>query len=252
MTRLITLILILSLLSGCALFKGKKEKETEAEATKSAEKLFLEGANAMGLKNYTTAIEIFETLESRYPFGIYAQQAQLEIAYAYYKQGEPDAAIAAADQFIKLNPRHQNVDYAYYLKGLADFHRHDGFFDRFIKRDISKMDPAPFENAFVQFKQLIKRFPNSRYAEDSRQRMIYLRNLLADYEISVAEYYQKRHAWAAVAKRASYVIKHYQGSDSVPKALAILADAYDKLGMETAKAETLKVIEHNFQSEKRN
>lgn len=252
MTRLITLILLLSLFSGCALFKDKKDTETEAEASKSAEKLFQEGANAMGLKNYTTAIEIFETLESRYPFGVYAQQAQLEIAYAYYKQGEPDAAIAAADQFIKLNPRHQNIDYAYYLKGLADFHRHDGFFDRFIKRDISNMDPAPLENAFVQFKQLIERFPNSRYAEDSHQRMIYLRNLLANHEISVAEYYQKRHAWAAVAKRASYVIKHYQGSDSVPKALTILADAYDKLGMETAKAETLKIIEHNFPSKKEN
>lgn len=248
MTRFITLLLALSLLSGCALFKGKKAEETEAEANKSAEKLFNEGISAMGLKNYTTAIEKFEALEARYPFGPYAQQAQLEIAYAYYKQGETDAAIAAADQFIKVNPRHPHVDYAYYLKGLADYHRHDSFFDRFTGRSPADLDTSAMENAFAQFKQLIKRFPNSRYAEDARQRMIHLRNLLARHEINVAKYYQKRHAWAAVAKRAAWVVKHYQGADAMPEALAILADAYDKLGMETEKAETLKIIERNYSS----
>ena len=247
MIRLLTGILLLSLLTGCALFKGgDDEDESEIDANQSAEKLYNQGKNALGHKNYESAIEVFETLESRYPFGDYAQQAQLEIAYAYYKQQEPDAAIAAADQFIRLNPRHPHIDYAYYLKGLADFHRHSSIFDKFINRDISGMDPAPLENAFLQFKLLVERFPDSRYAEDARLRMIHLRNLLAAHEIRIAKFYQKREAWAAVAKRASYVVEHYQGAVHVPEALSILADAYDRLGLKKAQAETLKILELNF------
>ena len=232
-------------MTSCALFKGDDD-ENIIDENQSAEKLYNQGKKALNLRNYESAVEVFETLESRYPFGIYAQQAQLEIAYANYKQREPDAAIAAADHFIKMNPLHEHIDYAYYIKGLTDFHRHDGFFDRFIQRDIAGMDPTPLENAFIQFKLLVERFPNSRYADDSRQRMIHLQNLLAQHELRVAKYYQKRHAWAAVAKRATYVIEHYQGAIQIPEALSILADAYDHLGLDEARAETLKILELNF------
>jgi len=236
----------LSLTTGCALFKGEDEEENQIDENLSAEKLYNQGKNSLRLRNYESAIEIFETLESRYPFGVYAQQAQLEIAYANYKQREPDAAIAAADHFIKMNPLHEHIDYAYYLKGLTDYHRHDSFFDKFIHRDISGMDPTPLENAFIQFKLLLERFPDSRYAADARQRMIHLRNLLAQHELRVAKYYQKRHAWAAVAKRASYVVEHYQGAIQIPEALSILADAYDHLGLDEARVETQKILELNF------
>jgi outer membrane protein assembly factor BamD len=235
-------------MSGCGVF-GDKKKQSLEEELKSAESLYQDGMAQMELKNYESAIEIFETLESRYPFGDYAQQAQLQIAYAYYRQDEPDATIAAADQFMKLNPRHQHLDYAIYLKGLADFHRHDSFTDKFINRNIAAMDPEPLQNAFTQFKQIVENYPQSRYAKDSRQRMVYLRNLLAEHELSVAKFYQRRRAWAAVADRAAYVVEHYQGADNIEEALTILADAYAHLGLQQAREETLKVLSLNFPAE---
>ncbi len=233
--------------SGCAAFNSKGDKtESSEEATVSAEKLFNKGLKHNQNKNYTLAIETFETLESRYPFGPYAQQAQLEIAYANYKKGEPNAALTAIDQFLKLNPRHKHIDYAYYLQGLINFGLSSSFLDNFMERNAASMDVLPLQESFSYFRQLVVRFPDSRYAADAKQRMVYLRNLLASHELEVAQFYNKRGAYTAVADRAAYVIEHYQESDVVPEALAMLADAYDKLGLSEARKETLQVLDLNF------
>lgn len=243
MYQRLALILTLLLLISCA---GPEKKDSLASEQGDARELYQKGEKQLDKQNYTLAIDSFETLESRYPFGRYAQQAQLDIAYAYYKLGEPDSAIAAADQFIKLNPRHPHVDYAYYVKGLANFSRFDGIFDRFIDKDLGDLDTNPIKQAFHDFNRLVSRFPDSPYAADAEQRMVYLRNLLASHEYKVAEFYQRRGAAVAVINRSKYLIENYDGSDVIPDTLVLLANAYKKLGLEDALQDTIKVITLNF------
>jgi len=166
--RILALVLLLTL-AACA-----KDKAGIGETDAASAELYQKGNKLLGQGNYSLAIEQFETLESRYPFGTYAQQSQLETAYSHYKLSEPDSAIAAANQFIKLNPQHEHVDYAYYLKGIANFSRYDGMFDRFVEKDVSLLDMKPMRQSFADFKQLINRFPDSAYAEDAEKRMLFL------------------------------------------------------------------------------
>jgi outer membrane protein assembly factor BamD len=238
--RLVSLLLATLLLASCA------TTSTDPTEGWSAAKLYSEAKDNLNQSNYEQAINYFETLEARYPFGRYAQQAQLEIAYAYYKYDEPDSAIAAADRFIKLNPRHPHVDYAYYLKGLVNFSRGRSFMDRFIPKDPSDMDPKPLNQSFADFSTLVQRFPNSRYAPDARQRMIFLRNELAEYELKVADYYVRRGAWLAVAKRSQYVLENYPGAPVTPDALALLTRAYKELGMTDLERDTRRILELNY------
>lgn len=238
----ITGLLALSLF-GCA---GTEEKKTSVVEEGNAEELYDKGSKHMGSKNYDLAIEVFDALESRYPFTPYAQQAQLEMAYAHYKLREPDIAIAQADDFLKLNPRHEHVDYAYYIKGLANFDRFDGMFDSLIKRDFSELDTNPIKQAFLDFKLLLTRFPNSKYSIDSEQRLIYLKNLLAKHELNVARYYASRGAYVAVANRCKYLLETYDGSDSIPEALVELGKAYRKMGLQDSYDDTLRVLELNY------
>ncbi len=236
-------LLCLTLLA-CAGWGRKKEPELGSK--EEAAQLFARGEKYMKKEDWELAIDTFERLESRYPFGEYAQKAQLEIAYAHYKLGEPDAAIAAAEEFIKLNPLHKEVDYAYYIKGLANFHRYEGLLDRFIPKDYAALDPEPYQQAFNDFKLLVKRFPDSKYAPDARQRLIYLRNLLARHELLVAEHYEARRAWVAMANRCAYIVQHYEGADIVPDALAKLIKAYRKMGLDEPASEARRVLELNF------
>ncbi|MDE2088768.1 MAG: outer membrane protein assembly factor BamD [Gammaproteobacteria bacterium] len=240
--KFLAVSLLLLAAGGCALFP----KETDKTKNWSASKLYSEAKKALGDGKYETAINYFEKLEGRYPFGVYAQQAQLDVAYAYYKDDEPDSAIAAADRFIKMYPTNPHVDYAYYLKGLADFNRGAGFLSRYLPRDPSRYDPTHERQSFNDFSQLVKKFPSSRYAPDARQRMVYLRNVLAMYQIHVADYYMERGAYLAAANRANDVVKHYENSTAVPKALAIMVQAYRKLGLNTLAADALRVLKLNF------
>ena len=175
-------------LIGCSLLEDKQDKE----AGWSAKKFYEEAKAVLDRGNYDKAIKLYEKLEARYPFGLYAAQAQLDIAYAYYKFEEPDSAIAAADRFIKLHPRNPHVDYAYYLKGLVNYNRGIGFLGRFIPTDTSQRDPGPANDAYRDFSELTKRFSQSRYFEEAKQRMVALKNNLAMYEIHVARYYFKK------------------------------------------------------------
>ena len=220
----------------------------ELDPTKdwSARRLYDSAKNYLERGDYETAIEYYEKLEVRYPFGPLATQSQLDVIYAYYKFEEPASAIAAADRFIKLHPRHPNVDYAYYLKGLVRFVEGKQILAKFVPRDMSEHDSGAALESFRAFEELVQRFPESRYAEDSRQRMLYLKNTLAMHEIHVARYYMKRRAWLAAANRARYVVENYQRAPAVSDALAIMTVAYRQMGLDELSADTARVLRLNY------
>src|SRR3954447_6418679 len=212
----------------------------------SAQRLYGEAKDAMASREWQKAIKYLEKLEARCPYGRYAQQAQLEVAYANWKDGERASAIAAADRFIKLYPNHANVDYAYYLKGLINFNDSSGFMTAVTTPDMTDRDPKASREAFESFKEVVTRFPESKYAADSSLRMRYLVNALASHEVHVARYYMKRTAYVAAANRAQYAIQHYPQAPAVEDAMAILVKAYDALGMAELRASADRVLHANF------
>lgn len=216
----------------------------------SVQKLYSEAKGNLNSRNYEDAIKLYEKLEARYPYGRYAQQAQLEIAYSQYKDNEPAKAIAAADRFIKLHPNHPSVDYAYYLKGLANFNEDLGFTGYFTGQDLTERDPKATRDAFDAFKDLVTRFPNSRYTPDAVSRMNYLVNALASHEIHVARYYMNRKAYVAAANRAQYSLKAYPRAPANEEALVILVAAYDALGMKDLRDDAERVLRKNFADSK--
>lgn len=207
--------------------------------------LYNEAKTALERGDYEIAIKYYEALEVRDPFGRYAQQGQLDVIYAYYKFEEPESALAGAERFIKLYPNHPGIDYVYYLKGLVNFERDDGLFDRFLPLDKSQRDQSSALRSFRDFSELIKRFPNSKYNEDARQRMVHLRNNLAEHELHIARFYIKRGAFVAAANRAKKLIETYQKTPAVPEALVILAKSYKIMGMNDLMADTLRVLKLN-------
>lgn len=241
--RLATILLVLvGLLGGCALLPDQIDETKDW----SAQKLYSEAKSSLDEADWERAIDLFEKLEARYPFGRYAQQALLESAYAYYKYDEAESAIASIDRFIKTYPRHPNLDYAYYLRGLVNFNRGDNIIARLLPRDPSERDAGAARQAFFDFSELVKRFPQSRYAQDAGQRMVFLRNNLAQYEMHVADYYMRRGAYVAAANRAKQVIENYQGTPAVPVALEIMVQAYRKLGLDDLAADAERVLKLNY------
>ena len=220
----------------------------------SANKLYSEAKTNLNDGNYEKAIKLYEKLEARYPYGRYAQQAQLEIAYAYYKDKDVASAIAAAERFIKLHPNHPSVDYAYYLKGLANFNDDMGLLGKMAGavtgQDLTERDPKAARDSFDAFKDLVTRFPDSKYRPDSIQRMNYLVNALASHEIHVARYYMKRGAFVAAANRAQYTLKNYPQAPANEEGLLILVQAYDKLGMTDLRNDAERVMKTNFPDSK--
>lgn len=234
-------------LQGCGTFGSSDDADAENQyAGWNAEKFRTEAQKNMDASNYEKAIKIYEALESRYPFGESSAQTQLDIAYAYYKNSEPESAVAAADRFIKMNPRNPHVDYAYYLKGLVNYNRDIGFLDRFLPTDISQRDPGSAREAYRNFEELIRRYPSSRYLADARLRMIALKNNLAMHEVHVARYYIKRKAFVAAANRASRVIENYQRTPAVPYALQVMQEAYTELGMKDLASDAKRVYDQNY------
>jgi len=204
----------------------------------------------MAARTWDKAIKYLEKLEARYPYGRFAQQAQLDIAYAYWKQGERASALAAADRFIKLYPNHANVDYAYYLKGLVNFNENTGLMSVIDNPDLSERDSKGTRESFEAFKDLVNRFPDSKYAEDARARMRYLVNMLAQYEVHVARYYMKRGAYVAAANRAQYAVKNYPQAPALEEAVFIMVKAYDALGMTDLRDSADRVMRKNFPESK--
>ena len=234
------------LLAGCGLFPAVKDET----AGWSAQKLYNDAKENLNDGNYERAIKMFETLEARYPFGRFAQQAQLEVAYAYYKDNEPISAIAACDRFIKLHPNHPNVDYAYYLKGLANFNEDLGLLGKLVDQDLSERDPKAAREAFQALKELVTRFPDSKYTPDASARMKYLVNALAYNEVHVAKYYLKRQAYVAAANRAKEVVRIYPEAPATEEALAVMAIAYDKLKLTDLRDDARRVLKLNFPNSK--
>jgi len=237
------LILSLLLMFGCS---GEPVDPTEGL---SAAELYSQAKERMSASNFSRAIELYETLESRYPFGVYATQSQLDVTYAYYKYDEPESATAAADRFIKLHPRHPAVDYAYYMKGLINFGLKDSIVDSFYTRDLADYDESIMKQSYEDFSILVNRFPDSKYSKDAVKRMVYLRNQLARAELKVAEFYLFRQAWVGAANRAKSLLETYQGSSSIKRALQVQIIAYQKLELNELADDTRRVLIHNYGEE---
>jgi outer membrane protein assembly factor BamD len=216
----------------------------------SQQRLYGEAKDAMAAKDWERAIKMLEKLEARYPYGRYAQQAQLEVAYAYWKSGERASALAAADRFIKLYPNHPHLDYAYYLKGLVNFNENQGLFAIIDSPDMTERDPKGARDAFDAFKEVVTRFPDSKYHADSAARMRWLVNALAQHEVHVARYYMKRGAYVAAANRAQYAVQNYPQAPALEEAVFIMVKAYDALGMTDLRDDADRVMRKNFPQSK--
>ncbi|HFC54018.1 MAG TPA: outer membrane protein assembly factor BamD [Gammaproteobacteria bacterium] len=233
-----TMVLLVLLLGACAGVEKKQEW--------SAQRYYQEAKSALDARDYESAIRYYEELKAAYPYGEYAEQADLDIIYAYYKGEEPESAIAAADNFIKQHPRHPKVDYAYYLRGLASFSQGESFLNELFDQDPTQRDPSHLRRSFNYFSELVRKFPDSRYRADALQRMKHLYNSLARHEIHVARFYLEREAHLAAANRAKYVVEHYQNSPSVAEALAIMERAYRSMGREGLADDARRVLKLNF------
>lgn len=240
-----TTILALGLILASFLLTGCSSEDDIPQET-SEELLYETIQSNMKTQNFSLAVRNLQLLESRYPFGPYAEQAQLEIVYAHYRNYEPDAAIAAGDRFIRLHPLHQNVDYAYYIKGLANYAEDEGFLDRFLPTDMTMRDPGAALQSFEDFRQLLTRYPDSPYAPDAKARMVYLRARLARYEINVANYYFKRGSFLAAANRGRYVVENFPQTPASGDALAVMVQAYQLLELDDLASNSLIVLQSNY------
>jgi outer membrane protein assembly factor BamD len=242
-----SLTVLLALLFGwsvaaCSWFGGDHDETKNW----SAAKLYSEAKSNLNDRNYTQAIKYYQKLEARYPYGRFAQQAQIEIAYAHYKDNEPALALAAADRFIKLHPNHPNVDYVYYLKGLANFNEDLGILGFVGNQDMTERDPKAAAEAFDAFKEVVNRFPESKYTPDALARMKYLVNALAAHEVHVARYYLKRGAHVAAINRVQHALKTYPQAPANEEGLVILVKSYDALGMKDLRDDAERVMMKNF------
>lgn len=233
------LVALFALITACSSNKAIDENLSETELYQLVQTDLDKG-------NYSSAVKKLKALETRYPFGRYAEQAQLELIYAQYKSGDTTEAMASADRFVRLHPQHKDIDYAYYLKGLAAFEQDRGIIARFLPLDMTKRDPGSARVSYNQFAQLTARYPHSRYAPDAKQRMIYLRNLLANYEANVGYYYLRRHAYVGSLNRGTYIVENYQGTPSVADGLALMTESYRHLGLNDLAESSLKTLMLNY------
>ncbi len=247
--RLLLGAVLLGILGACQYipFIGKRDRGEDEDLNTTEQILYGNAQRSLRSGNYDRAIDVLERLEARFPFGRYAEQAQLELVYARYQSSDHDTARNAADRFIRLHPQHDNIDYAYYLKGLAAYNKNRSLLDRVFSSDLSQRDMTAARQAYADLAQLLQRFPHSQYAPDARQRMVYLRNVLAASELYIADYYLRRGAYVAAANRARYVIENYPTADEpIPEALIVLVEANYKLGLTEAANDALRVLSINY------
>ena len=240
--RLLLLIALVAF-AGCSRFGKKKEDPLE---TLGVEALYERGKQANEKGNYDVAARTFTRLVARFPFGPYTEQAQIDQAYAQYKMNKPDDAYSTINRFIKTYPTHKHVDYAYYLRGLINFDREEGLLERYVGLDMTQRDQSFLRQSFDDFSSLVRRYPDSRYAADANQRMIHLRNGMAQAEINIALYYLRQGAHVAAANRAKSVIETYAGAPQVGDALAVLVISYHELGQDALSDDTARVLKLNY------
>ena len=230
------------LLAGCASQRGGKDAAVQA----GPETLYQQAMAALRAYDYNQAVEHLNALEARFPFGMHAQFAQLNLIYANYRLGEREAALAAAERFIKEHPRSPYLPYAYYMKGVIRFDDAVGFVERtapqFLGLEGTARDPTPAQESFAAFQELLQRFPSTEYTDDALLRMQFLKNRLAEHDLSIARYYFKRGAYVAVARRTAEIVRLYQGTPACIHALALMAEAYRKMGMTKAEREARAIL----------
>lgn len=243
MIKLFITIMALSLvLTGCSTTNDPSERYKD----ETANQIFKKGEEALRNKNYQEAMQRFEALDVQYPFGKNTQTAQLHIIYAYYMSSDYASAEAAADRFIHIHPTNPHVDYAYYMRGVSNYYQNLGVFERLFNVDLARRDLTQIKKCYADFSAVVKSYPNSYYAPAAHQYMAYLRNVLANHELEVAEFYFERHAYVAAANRASLVVRHYQEAPVVPDALVIMVKSYHALHLTREKTDALRVLQYNY------
>ena len=238
-------IMMVILLSSCSYIE-KALEEPDPTLNMSAAEIYVQGKDFLDAQDFINAIKLFELLEARYPFGTYSTQSMLDLAYANYAANLKDEAIVEANRFIRLYPNHPNVDYAYYLKALANFDKDANFFTRMIGHDQSKYDVTRLKQSFNDFSLVINKFPKSKYAKDSRNRLLYLKNTMAANELYIAEYYSKRSAHLAAIERIKYLFKNYGGTPSTEEALNLLIHSYNELEIYDLAHDSARVLLKNY------
>ena len=239
-------VFLLLTLTACSIFDPlPNENATDATQHMSAEQLYHQAKTELDDNNFSASIKLYETLQSRYPYGQYAQQSMLEMAYASYRQNEPDAAISTIDRFLKQFPNHAHADYAYYLKGLATFNGELSILGSISGQDPAERDPQAAQESFDAFRELETRFPNSKYAPDARLRMQYLINILARHELQIARYYLRRGAYIAAVNRAQGILKDYPNSPVTRDALGVMIQAYDAIDLPQLRDDAKRVLAAN-------
>lgn len=243
---------ILIALSLAALLTACSTTTDPADAFKgeSPQQIYLRGKAALKSKNYSDAIKRFEALDVQYPYGEETESAQLYLIYAYYMKEEYVLSVAAADRFIRMHPTNPNVDYAYYMRGVADYYQNLGILERVFSIDLAKRDLFQIRKSYSDFNDLTLRFPQSIYTPAAHQYMVYLRNVLADHELHVAEYYYNRRAYVAAVNRASGLVAHYQGAPTGQHGLALMVKGYNQLGMSRHRDDALRVLQYNYPNAK--
>jgi outer membrane protein assembly factor BamD len=242
---LVALCIVMLGLAGCHPHRIKDERKVTPEA------LYKKAHKSMEAYDFNGAIKGFEALTARFPFTDEARQARLDLIYSYYRAGEKESATDAAETFIRENPTHPRVDYAWYVKGLVDFERTPNAIEHLFRADLSKRPPSTARKSFAAFKTVVEQYPKSEYAHDSLQRMVYLRDRLASYEVHVARYYFKRGAYIAAAQRAKGAIEQYDGAPAIKDALAIMIESYDRLNLQPLAQQTREVYAANYQGDVR-
>jgi outer membrane protein assembly factor BamD len=240
---LIALITALLALSGC---KSSGDRSLQRQGP---EALYKQARSSLRAYDFNQSIKIYEALTARFPFTNEARQARLDLIYAYYRAGESESAIDAAETFIRENPTHPRIDYAWYIKGLVDFERTPNILEKMFRVDLTERPPTTARKSFTAFKTVVEQFPQSDYAHDARKRMIFLRNRLADYEVHVASYYLRRGAYVAAAQRSKGAIEQYDGAPAIREALAILIESYDRLALKELAEQSRTVYKANYQDD---
>ncbi|MCL5260434.1 MAG: outer membrane protein assembly factor BamD [Gammaproteobacteria bacterium] len=239
--KIIFTCFLLVIITGCATEKG-----LDAYKHMSAAQILALGEQNISKGNYSDSVKNFEAMDALYPFEKEAEQAQLDVIYAYYKAGDPASALAAADRYIHMHPRDVHTDYAYFMKGIVNFDRNRSWLQKLYAKNADELDLSNLREAFIDFNDLIKLFPDSKYAYDARLRMIYIRHLLALRELTVAQFYYDRGAYVAAANRASYVVKHFQGATEVRDALVIMVKSYRAVGADKQANDALRVLNVSY------
>ena len=238
-------LVIIALLSGCSYWENVF-KEADPTISLSAAQIYSQGKEFLDAQDYPNAIKYFDILEARYPFGKYSTQAMLDLAFAAYQSNLKDEAIINADRFIRLYPNHPNVSYAYYLRALSNFDKDSNFITKLFASDPSKYDVTKLRQSFDDFTIVVNKFPNSKYAKDSRNRLIYIKNMIAANELYIAKYYSKRSAHVAAVERVKYMLKNYSGTPSTEEGLIVMIDSYNKLKMIDLAFDTSRVLKENY------